>query len=129
MDDAYEENDWCGAAKFLTPGTYTDLQMCDGENDWFGVNVVAGDTFTVTILFSHAQGDLDLALYDVGCGSSLTSSYSRTDNEQVTHTAGADGDYRFVIYKGGTDLENAYDIVLEVSSARRHRVYLPIVMK
>jgi hypothetical protein len=129
VDDAYEENDVCGQAKLLAPGTYMGLQMCNGENDWFGANLKAGEILTVTITFSDALGNLDLALYDAGCGSLLKSSHTNNDTERVTHTATADGKYPFVVYRGGTDMENSYEMVVEVSLEARPRVYLPVVLK
>jgi hypothetical protein len=117
VDDRYEENDSCGAARKVTPGTYRNLQICSGDDDWFGVDLKAGDTMTLTILFTHTQGDLDMSLYYTDCSTEIDSSTSTTDNEQVVYnTAIADGTYNVRIYGYGGD-ENSYDMVIEVPSA------------
>jgi Tfp pilus assembly protein FimT len=66
-EDGYEENDSCGAAALITPGTYLDLQICSGDDDWFAVNLQAGDTVIISLSFTHALGDIDMELYDPTC--------------------------------------------------------------
>jgi hypothetical protein len=66
-DDAYEENDTCSAAAPIAPGTYPDLQICSGDDDWFAVDLQAGDTIRITLNFTHANGDIDMQLYDIAC--------------------------------------------------------------
>jgi len=116
VDDRFEDNDTCAAAAPVTPGTYPNLQVCSGDNDFFSVDLKAGDTLTVTISFSHPQGDLDMVLFDTDCSTELSRSNSTTDNEEVTGTAAADGTY-FVLIYGYEGAENSYDMVVEVPSA------------
>ena len=116
VDDRFEDNDTCAAAARVTPGTYHNLQICSGDDDFFGVDLKAGDTVTVTILFSHAQGDLDMILFGTDCSTELSRGHSTTDNEQVTGTATADGTYYVMIY-GYHGAENSYDMVIEVTPA------------
>jgi hypothetical protein len=92
------------------------------------VNLAAGETVTITTLFSHSQGDLDIILWDTKCLAGIANSNSSTDNEQIVYTAPDGGIYFLEVY-GQSGAENSYDIVLEVSSPRRPRIYLPVVMK
>jgi len=115
VDDGYEENDTCGAARKATPGTYRNLQICSGDEDWFAIDLKAGDAMTVTILFSHAQGDLDMRLYDTDCSTQRAYGGSTTSNEEMSYTATADGTYSINIY-GFQGAENSYDMVVEAPS-------------
>ena len=115
VDDGYEDNDTCGAAREVTPGTYRNLQICSGDDDWFAVDLKAGDTLTVTIFFGHAQGDLDMRLYDTDCSTQRDYSGSGTDNEEVAYTAATDGIYNIKVY-GYLGAENSYDMVIAISS-------------
>ena len=65
----------------LEPGVYEGLRICEDERDWFTV-YVSGQV-EVSIDFRHAEGDLDLGVYDAS-GQTLASSASTTDRESVT---------------------------------------------
>jgi hypothetical protein len=88
----------------------------------------AGDTITVTTLFSHAAGDLELMLFSRDCGPLITVGYSQTDNELVFNTVGADGVYGIRVY-GYEGAENRYAMEVAVLSRYRPRIYLPVLMK
>jgi hypothetical protein len=116
-DDSYEDNDSCPDAAPIPPGTYSDLQICSGDEDWFAIELDAGAILTATIRFSHVLGDLDMFLLDDTCSSWLGVSASVTDDEQVSYTAPADGTYRLVV-EGHAGAENRYDLEIEVRSGR-----------
>ena len=63
-DDALEPNDAQADAVDAPVGTTDGLTICDGDEDWFRVEVPAGTIAKVGIQFQHAQGDLDLVVYD-----------------------------------------------------------------
>jgi hypothetical protein len=48
-DDAYEDNDFFDEATPVTPGSYTDLQTCYVDRDYFAFQVDAGETIAVTV--------------------------------------------------------------------------------
>ncbi len=116
VDDGYEDNDTCGAARKVTPGTYRNLQICSGDDDYFAVDLQAGDALTMDILFSHDLGDLDVTLYDADCLTTLDTSHSTSDNERVAHTAAADVTAKLRVY-GYQGAENSYEIVVNVLPA------------
>ena len=76
------------------------------------MNLEAGDTIKVTIRFNHAQGDLDLELYDTNCWR-RTWSMTGTDDEQMVYTVDTNGDYNIRVY-GWALAENSYDMEIEV---------------
>lgn len=78
--DAFEPNDAPGAARAITPGEHANLLL--EADDWYRVDVPAGKVLRVTASFSHAEGDLDLALHRPD-GALLRASAGQTDREQL----------------------------------------------
>jgi len=100
-DDRFEDNDGLGTARLLPPGSYVDLALLPGDEDWFSFDICAGGVLTVQIAFWHAQGDLDLGLY-TGGGAVVAASTSADDDEWVQVRANADarGYVRVVDFQG-----------------------------
>jgi hypothetical protein len=115
VDDGYEDNDSCQDAAPIIPGTYPNLKICSGDDDWFSVNLAAGETVTITILFSNGQGDLDMALYDSDCATSRGAGATITDNERVVYTTPDGGIHSFKVYGFGGQ-SNSYDLIVESSA-------------
>jgi len=115
-DDSYEENDTCSAGALITTGIYPNLQVCSGDDDWFAVDLEAGDTVIITTHFAHALGHLDMELYDTDCWTWLDYSTSSTDDEQIAYTVHASGAYNVRVYGHG-GAENNYDMTVAVSPA------------
>jgi hypothetical protein len=69
------------------PGNYPTLSvgLTPGDEDWYKINVQRNGTLTVTLTFTHANGNIDLRLYDVCGGVLLQSSTTLTNTEQVTY--------------------------------------------
>jgi len=82
-DDALEPNDTCAEAARVGPGHLPDLFVRVGANDWFEITVPPFETLYAQALFEHADGNLDLGLYDACGGTLVAASVSETDNEQV----------------------------------------------
>ncbi|EGD77783.1 hypothetical protein PTSG_08873 [Salpingoeca rosetta] len=85
-DDQFEDNDTPQTATPLsTLPASLDAHACPQDEDFFAVEVCSGGTLDVTVLFSHAVGDVDLRLYDANL-TEVASSTSTSDNEAVSHT-------------------------------------------
>ena len=80
-DDTFEENDYNRTAAIIRPGIYTNLQCND--DDWYRLYLSVGVDLTISIKFSHSDGDLDLELYDTDMFSKLAYSHSTSDDEVV----------------------------------------------
>lgn len=87
--DQYEPNDLASPA-FASFGVSRYLSLCPSDDDYYDIYLFTGETLTVTIEFSHAEGDLDMVLLD-DAGNQITTSAGVTDSETVTYTALADG--------------------------------------
>ena len=83
--DRLEENDTRETAELLTPNLYNNLNLIGDDEDWIAVDVCESGNLTVDVLFSHAEGDIDVGL-STSTGGYIDGSLSSTDNEQVGGT-------------------------------------------
>ena len=101
-DDAYEDNDTIGTAHTVYAGTIYNLRCLDtlivsgdyraSYGDWFKVTAAAGQALTVTTSFVHANGDLDLRVYDPG-QTQVGSSTGSGNSESVPIASTSAGSY------------------------------------
>ncbi len=82
-DDTYEENDTRESATILDLGTVVDAISASNDPDWFQFSLAQNLTVNIEVAFAHADGDIDIYLYD-DSGSLLSSSDSSDDNENIT---------------------------------------------
>ncbi|MEO1267663.1 MAG: PPC domain-containing protein, partial [Myxococcota bacterium] len=61
---AYEPNDGPSQATALNSGLAIAARVCDGDQDWYAVDLEEDDLLTVRLEFRHSEGDLDLYLFD-----------------------------------------------------------------
>ena len=117
-DDGYEDNDTAPSAVVMVDGEYLDLRVCDADDDWWSVSMAPDDELAVYLFFSHAEGNIDLELYDTA-GTLLATSITGTDNESVSgFIASLPGDYLVrVLLTGDAGIEpgNEYDMDLQVT--------------
>lgn len=113
-DDSLEDNDSQGAATPLSPGLLSDMAICSGDDDWFELQVNAGDSVSASMSFSHAVGDLDLTLYDEQ--GQLDTSVSTSNSESVSGDARADGSAWVRVYGYNGASNDSYDLDLDVST-------------
>ena len=66
FDDA-ASNDVCADASAIGEGAW-ELAICEGECDWFSIDVREGDGLIARVLHDPRLGDLDLELYQGDCG-------------------------------------------------------------
>lgn len=89
-EDASEENDDPQSAAAIASGEHAFF-LCNtgGEEDWFSVQLGAGETLAVAMAIDATLPDLDLQLQDEQ-GAVLDSGTSTTTLETVSHKAAAD---------------------------------------
>jgi hypothetical protein len=113
-EDVYEENDTRGTA--WHPGYNWErksLSSIDGfgiqaDDDWYRIDVdAASHGIQVYCQFTHAEGDIDIGLYD-STGTLLASSERSTDNEFIDHAISGGGTHYIKVYKGNAG--NTYDL-------------------
>lgn len=64
--DALEPNSSEGGAAVLRAGQASDLNTCDGDDDWYAVDLIEGQRLNIEAAFTHADGDIELELYGPG---------------------------------------------------------------
>ena len=87
-DDAFEDNDSCGAPLAASAGSTTGLTALNGDDDFWEFTVPAGHLLSVDILFTHVAGagDLDAQLWDGSCFFPMEASSSISDDEHLLWT-------------------------------------------
>ena len=111
--DPHEANNSCGAAKGIGPGTY-DVAICPaGDEDWYTIQLSAGQTLTAQVTFTHDDGDLDLFLYNQNdCAVYKVKSTSSNDMETVSISAPGTYVLRVVEFSG--QQENSYSLTVNI---------------
>ncbi len=105
-DDEFEENDSSPAATPLTAGQQIAGIVCPDDQDWFETSIEAGDVISAAMKFTHANGDINMTLYDPA-GIPVDSAISESDDELITHTATQSGIYHLEV-TGVPLAENSY---------------------
>lgn len=86
-------NDTLGTARVLDSNQgplYDSLKLCQGDQDWYRVDVRAGTYLTIDARFLQADGDIELQLFLPDGRTLLDESRSTTDNERVEFEVGTD---------------------------------------
>ena len=78
------------------------------DDDWYQIYVNSGlERVVVDLQFTHADGDIDLALVNAS-GITLENSFSITDDEYINYTVSASGTYYISVYFANAG--NTYDL-------------------
>ena len=114
-DDGFEPNDSLGEPETLEPGLQEGLVVCPGNADWFAVALNAGDDISVNIGFTHADGDLELALYSPeDTTAPLAESRTRTDDEVAGFSdVPVSGLYLIRVFGADPNVTNTYRLRVE----------------
>lgn len=121
--DSFENNDSAETAKKIFGDfsgaegfTYEKLSSCPGDIDWFKVTLVAGECLTVELLFVHADGNINLAIYNTEL-IQIKSSVTTTNNElAAAPAASSSGSHYIMVFSPPGEPQNAYTMNVKVSS-------------
>lgn len=109
--DVMEPNDSQGSPRPVIAGTYPGLEICYNDEDWFEMDIRRGQNLDVNVLFSHADGDLDVILYKASTMRVVARGNSHTDNELLTLQSLDAGKYLLRIFGFNNSL-NHYELRL-----------------
>ncbi len=117
QDDAFEDNDSCPTSVVVGNGTYVGLLVRKVDEDWYEIPVPDTNTLQIDILFTHSTGDIDIFLYDLCSGTTVASSGSADDDEQIIYqnTSGCLQNYQLLVqhYPPDSAAEcNHYDMII-----------------
>ncbi|MFP4260459.1 MAG: PPC domain-containing protein [Opitutales bacterium] len=91
-DDAYEENDVPEDAKTIPSDTAIELAQFD--DDWFQFEITAANSvFTTTASFTHADGNVDLEVFEASDLTTPIAASMTTGNTESVQVSGAPGTY------------------------------------
>lgn len=103
--DHFEPNGNPTTATSIGPGTYSDLHICEGDEDYFSISMTTN--FTVRISFEHSVGDLDMSLLQNG--TIVQTSQSTSNTETISASPGT---YVLRVY-GYAGATGAYTLTLQ----------------
>ena len=120
-DDDFEDNDTFETAANLTDGrqlqtgvnVYEDLIINGTDDDWFRFALPdeADEGSSLRVIFRHAEGDIDVELYDSE-NDYIDGSFSASNNEEIDLSGLSAGEYYVQVYGygfGDGDI-NQYDL-------------------
>ena len=116
--DAFEPNNNQATAAGISSGNEEDLVICEYDDDFYQLGLVAGDELTVDLSFIHIEGDIDLRILDAN-GDSLVSSLSWDDDESASFAADASGVYYVRVYMYADDGKlpgSTYDMTVSIAT-------------
>ena len=120
--DAFEDDDGPAQSQGVALGQeLPDRSICPGDEDWYGIDLNAGDTLVVDLLFDQVEAlsDLDLFLYAPDGLTNLTpccdvtNGQSTTDDERMTFTVDETGRF-YVVVSGYRNAANDYLIGFDI---------------
>ena len=113
VDDLAEPNDARDAASALARGVTGELAVCEGNDDWYLIDICAGGFLQVDLRFAHDEGDIDAWLVAPD-GAVLSEATSGNDNETILLSPSADETVYLRVY-GFNGASNTYetDVVIE----------------
>jgi len=111
--DIMENNDSMQKADtkpLLTEGKYDNLTICSGDNDYYALDLTAGDNLYVNLYFNMKNNkDIDLKLID-STGNTLIESLGLLDNEHINYNIVETGRYYIKVNGKTFNDENLYDL-------------------
>ena len=115
--DFFEPNDTDSAAAEVAELLFTALGACPTDEDWFSIELAAGDDLLVDAFFGSVEGNIDIEIVDP-TGAVVASGSNTGDGESASHTAASDGTYLIRVFlesDAGGDPGVAYEIELIIS--------------
>jgi hypothetical protein len=109
-----EHNDFQAESATL-PALGENRQICDYDDDWYSFSVSRAGNVGVDAIFKHANGDLDMKIYNSNM-TEVASSVSSDDDESITQMLAA-GTY-FVKLYGYNGAKNSYKIFKSSGTVR-----------
>ncbi len=113
-DDNYEENDGYLTAYDISFDEQDWLSAVDGagiqaDYDYYQISITPGyENLIVSCIFSHASGNIDVAVFASDGTTLVTGSYSTTDNEYIDYILPSSGTYYLRVY--GANAGNLYNL-------------------
>jgi subtilase family serine protease len=114
--EASGANNTIGTAESMSSTSGTARTMCLADEDWYEVSLTSSQTLQVAACFTHANGDIDVDVYD-DSGTLLKRSAGLANNEILTqaHVTGV-GTYFVRVYGVLGQVSNSYTLKVSKGS-------------
>ncbi len=121
VDDEWEPSDMQNAIPVMHGDILDELSICSGDEDWFAIDLAAGQYLYVEVLFTQLTDMQDLDVYVVSPNGSTiltpccdpNNGQSATSNEELLFEATSTARY-YVLVEGFYGSENSYMISFEI---------------
>jgi hypothetical protein len=114
-DDSYEDNDSRPSAAGIVAGSYTNLVVKSGDEDWYLISVPSNQTVTATASFANSHGNIDVALYRGTDTTPASVANTSADTETVQHAnTGGSANYYVRVYLAD-DTRNDYSLTVALT--------------
>ena len=115
VDDELEENDTLQSARPIGAGIHQDLMICANDPDYYSIQLCEGGSLTADLSFLHAEGDLDLQLWE---GETLLlRSAGYEDGESLRFSAEHLSELQLQVL-GHRGVENRYDLDIQIQGCQ-----------
>jgi len=111
VEDRYEPDSQSNP-QVLSPGELSDLGVCNGNDDYWAIDLRAGMSMTVWIGFSNAVADVDMTLHSADF-TQIDVSESVQDFEELRYVATTNERLILRVY-GYEGVSNMYDLRLDI---------------
>lgn len=119
QDDNFEPNNAQEEARALGEGEFEGLSVCEGDEDWFDIELQAGDGLEIAAAFSHAAGNLDIELFDPTLRRVAAGTSSNDDERIFTEGLSRSGIYKLRVF-GVEGVENkSYSLSVVIDTTNR----------
>jgi hypothetical protein len=110
--DSLEPNETSTTAELIGEGTFEDLSLCAGDEDFFRLEVPAGTFLSAVLTHAASVGDLDLYLLESDGESTIDAALTSSDEEKVEANISAGGTHylKVVGFQGAT---NSYHLSVD----------------
>jgi len=116
--DPFEPNDtYFGATPISGSTLFEGGTVCLGDQDWYKVHLNNGELLSLDLLFSQANGDLALYVYELLADGTLSlraSANSVTDDESILYRPNYTGDYLVYVFPTRGAALGQYDLDVQV---------------
>ena len=112
-DDPKEDNDTRAQAATL-PINATVAYLVSADTDYYMFQACADGLLTVTAVFSHAEGDINIALFN-GDGASLARSETATDDESFSYVTTTEEILYVAVYNNTPNACTTYSLTITLT--------------
>jgi cysteine-rich repeat protein len=114
--DRFEDNDTFETAVDFEAGSYTDLIVCDDDDDFYGFDLGAGDVINIDVDFAFLDGNINIDLRNPAGDIVAESTNLVTSAESIEYSAPASGRYTLNVrlaFDLGDSAQYDLDVVID----------------